>query len=518
MKIHTIFMENIRSHLKSTIRFEDGFNCIVGGVGEGKSSILYAIHFGIFGRAIWRSYEYLLREDQSIGKITIEFEHEGRDYTLKRALHRERDALSQDMNKLELYEGEKLIAGGKKEAIDEQLKAVTGLDEAIFKTTIWIQQERLKELINIEPSKRQQTIDELLRLSDFLDARTNLHDFERAYEVEKNLYEKEADVINIENLRKQYSSTYKEFVDLQLELENLKTELTKAEAAYKEAEEALHNLNDQKENTEGLRRTEATIKANIESTGNETRYLLAEIGNKQTLLVELEAAIKGVLTKLAEIGLSPAQSTEELTLIETSLETREKNIHGQKESIKTEMQKDADAKTMLEKENKCPICQKPLEKNYKDALLKQYEENKVKNQDRLRQLDATLEMLGEQREIIKEVITTLAVAAPRKEDLGKTLGELSKKLEEKQRLQTQLNEQLSSVDKEILKFNPEQLEEATLVREKMVEHFIEVKSKLDLGHRTLVERSKLAEELKQRLDLAEEKVKRELKLATSQNH
>jgi len=512
MKIRKIFMENIRSHLKSTVQFGDGFNCIVGGVGEGKSSILYALHFGIFGRALGRSYDYLLREDQSIGKVAIEFEHGGLKYALARALRRERGAFSQDMDQLALYEGDKLIAGGKRGAIDEQLKAVTGLDEDIFKNIIWIQQERLKELLNIEPAKRQQTIDELLRLSEFLNARANLHEFEKDYEMEKSLYEKEADVIDIENLRKQYDTTYKDLVDLQLELENLKTEFKKAEAAYKEAEEVLQKLKGQKEKTEELRRTETGVRALLASMVNEISYIHDEIGKKQTHLGEIEAKIREAFSNLTALGLPPTQSIEELARIEKSLEDRERNIHGQQESVKTEMQRGAEAKAILEKESKCPICQRPLGEDYRNALIRQYEEKQVAGQDQLKKLDMELLMLGEQRRVVKEVVATLNVAVSRKEDVGKILGELSKQLEEKRRLQMQLIEQLASVNKEISKFNPEQLDEATLVREKMHEHFIEVKNKLDFGVSTMEERSKRAEELKHRLDLAEEKVKRKVKL------
>ena len=36
MKIEVVQLENIRSHVKSTVPFTRGFNCLVGGVGCGK--------------------------------------------------------------------------------------------------------------------------------------------------------------------------------------------------------------------------------------------------------------------------------------------------------------------------------------------------------------------------------------------------------------------------------------------------------------------------------------------------
>ena len=63
MKIDVVQLENIRSHIKSTVPFTHGFNCVVGGVGCGKSSVLYAVDFALFGDAIGsRSFEYLMRE------------------------------------------------------------------------------------------------------------------------------------------------------------------------------------------------------------------------------------------------------------------------------------------------------------------------------------------------------------------------------------------------------------------------------------------------------------------------
>ena len=79
VKIEIVQLENIRSHVKSTVPFTRGFNCLLGGVGCGKSSVLYSIDFALFGDPIGRSYEYLLREgadcSKSHGPIHPERQH-----------------------------------------------------------------------------------------------------------------------------------------------------------------------------------------------------------------------------------------------------------------------------------------------------------------------------------------------------------------------------------------------------------------------------------------------------------
>jgi len=133
MRIKTIILENIRSHVKSRIDFERGFNCLVGGLGTGKSSILYAIDFALFGDPLTRSYSYLLREGENAGKVSVEFLLNSKTYRIERGLKRRDKGIGQDAESLNFYEGDNLIASMSNEAIAEQLKAITGLDKEIFR-------------------------------------------------------------------------------------------------------------------------------------------------------------------------------------------------------------------------------------------------------------------------------------------------------------------------------------------------------------------------------------------------
>ena len=110
MKLESIQLENIRSHIKTVVEFSDGFNCLVGGLGQGKSTVLYAFDFVLFGDPLGRSYDYLLREDAEQGKVTAVFIQNGRTYKLKRALQRHGKGISQDIDHLKFYRDGKLVA------------------------------------------------------------------------------------------------------------------------------------------------------------------------------------------------------------------------------------------------------------------------------------------------------------------------------------------------------------------------------------------------------------------------
>ena len=155
MKIEIVQLENIRSHIKSTVPFTRGFNCLVGGLGCGKSSVLYAVDFALFGDSIGRSFEYLLREGADSGKVTIQFIQNGSTYKLTRGLKRKGKSITQNFEELKLYEDEKLVASMKTDAIAEQFKAITGLDKDLYREIVWFRQEHLKELLDAAPRDRQ---------------------------------------------------------------------------------------------------------------------------------------------------------------------------------------------------------------------------------------------------------------------------------------------------------------------------------------------------------------------------
>jgi exonuclease SbcC len=185
VRVESVQLENIRSHVKTEIPFAPGFNCLVGGLGRGKSSVLYAIDFALFGEPLGRSYDYLLREGAQNGSISLTFAHGGKNYRILRTLQRQDGNISQDMEQLKLFEEDKLIASTKNEAVVEQLKATTGLDKELFREIVWVRQERLKELLDMTPRQRQKKMDQLFGLSDYEVAWSGLAGFQKEYEGEK---------------------------------------------------------------------------------------------------------------------------------------------------------------------------------------------------------------------------------------------------------------------------------------------------------------------------------------------
>ncbi len=86
MKLLRLRLENFRQHRDSEITFRDGMTAIVGVNGSGKTTILEAITFALYGvqRKTKESVKFYWAEARSKMRVTLEFEFDGRTYLLER--------------------------------------------------------------------------------------------------------------------------------------------------------------------------------------------------------------------------------------------------------------------------------------------------------------------------------------------------------------------------------------------------------------------------------------------------
>ena len=288
MKIEIVQLENIRSHVKSTVPFTRGFNCLVGGVGTGKSSVLYAVDFALFGEPLSRSFEYLLREGEDSAKVTVQFTQNGQTYKIVRGLTRRGKGIGQNFEELKLFEDETLLASMKTDAVAEQFKAITGLDKELYREIVWVRQEHLKELLGAAPRDRQRRLDELFGLSDYEMAWSSIAGYKRDFETEKRVYENDPDVVGLEKLSSEYNRIIEEFTLLEIELQDAVGKLARAKRTLEDAEVKLKKLEDKKLRIEKLERKETEVQANISSTADAVESLNQRVEDKKTIIDNLQ--------------------------------------------------------------------------------------------------------------------------------------------------------------------------------------------------------------------------------------
>jgi len=520
MKVEEVQLENIRSHRMSKVPFSRGFNCLVGGLGTGKSSILYALDFALFGEPIGRSFNYLLREDADKAKITIQFSQNGRTYKVIRGLTRHGKGISQDFEELKLLEGETVIASMKSDAVAEQLKSITGLDKDLYREIVWVRQEHLKELLDATPRERQKRVDDLFGLADYENAWKNIAIFQRDFEIEKGVFEKDPDVLGLRKLSSDYMKITEEFSYLEIELQNTIAELAKSKKEAEAAESKLAKLEDKQRFVEELRRKEAQVLANTANLRDTVMALSERITGKKNIVENLkqrQSSIKAMINQnssaLEDIGYSVNQSVEGLRENLTTLDRQISSLKADQEATSLILQKDEKRTATLSVENRCPLCLQSLKVEYKKGLMQRIQEANLEKRRRIEELQTKINQKERTKAVANEAVSNLQTLTIKNDDLKariseeqKSLDNLSTDFEAKKQIEKQLDSQLQALQMEIDRFDISDLEIARERNKRAFRQYSIVESDLRTKENHKKNLQIRLNETKERIDHAQEKI------------
>ncbi|MFA6319381.1 MAG: SMC family ATPase [archaeon] len=173
--LNSITLINWRTHKENTLEFGKGTNVIIGVMGSGKSSIVNAISYSLFGtfpqlknRSI--SLEEVIMNKpnpQNQTKTKLEFTQNNKIYTVERIIKKD------STNEAKLYEDNKLIAGPKQKDVNEKIELLLGINYELFSRAVYAEQNEMDFFLKLTPSERKKKFDELLELEKYEEARKN---------------------------------------------------------------------------------------------------------------------------------------------------------------------------------------------------------------------------------------------------------------------------------------------------------------------------------------------------------
>jgi DNA repair protein SbcC/Rad50 len=527
VRIEIVQLENIRSHLKSTVPLARGFNCLVGGLGCGKSSVLYSVDFAFFGEPIGRSFEYLLRDDAESGKVAVQFSQNGKTYKISRGLKRLAKGISQDVEELKLFEDERIIAGLKTDAISEQFKSITGLDKGLYREIVWMRQEHLKELLDATPRERQKRLDELFGLSDYETAWSNIADYQREYEGERRALETDPDVKGMDRLSDEYNQVTGEYAILEMELQDYLEKLNKVKKDQENAEAKLVKLEEKKRTAEELERKEARLSANLSNLEEACVSLKQKIEGKKTVLANFnqrqssnEVQSKQQKDRLEKINVPTNLTLKELDEWVLSIDEKISEMKAEKESALRNMQADKKREEALSLESRCPLCLQSLDDKYKDALAHRIQTENLERQQKAEIIQKEIAKIQATKNVATDVVSNLKTLSLRTEDLElrieeekKNLEEISNELVQKNEASVGLSRQLEDLRSEISRFDLRDYEEAKVQKDQAFRMYYAVDSDLRTREARKKDLLRRLDLVKERIDHAQEKIERVEKIA-----
>ena len=379
--ITSIELVDFLSHSDTKLKFEEGVTIFVGDNGAGKSSIIDAITFSLFGQHTRKSNKGLIRRGTNQGYAKIEFSIKDKQYETVRKID-SKGGLSAIFSETTNNDRVEIAAGERKqfgESMTEQVEKTIGMDFEKLKIASIVQQGELNAIINAKPKEFKELLNAIIGIDKLDIASESMKKVTKEFR-EKIRTELGYDDTHIEILTK-------DFEKYQCEVKETEPEKNQLELQKKEIEKELVELQEKEEietpkrdkiNQLELQKKELVryVKETIEGIQQEIKENERKIHDCKNCFEELKLKqdFERKLEKVEEEDKEVIKKIQEITSQTVSLKEKEKL-----------------AEKLQLKDNKCPVCDSIVEKlnpffqekHIKDELIKLKQDVDLKEKERI---------------------------------------------------------------------------------------------------------------------------------------
>jgi DNA repair protein SbcC/Rad50 len=247
--LRSLKLENVRSYKTATVAFPQGISLFEGDIGSGKSTILMAIEFALFGLGSQKGGS-LLKTNETKGSVSLAFAVDGDEYIVRRTLVRKGSNVQQGEGHLEGPDG---VTGYSPSELKERILEILRFNEPrdprsqslIYRYAIFTPQEEMKAILALNPQERLKTLYKVLRIEDYKIARDNAQLVTTACNTRAAILE--ASASDIETKRAELSSLGGEISQAEQTIAKKRIEERNLQSELDALDKRLENLRGQKE-------------------------------------------------------------------------------------------------------------------------------------------------------------------------------------------------------------------------------------------------------------------------------
>ncbi len=437
MKLKRLVLKNIRSYKNEEIIFPEGSILLAGDIGSGKTSILLAIEYSLFGLQPGQRGASLLRNGTDNGSVSLELEIGGKNILIERKLKRNHKSVTNEYASITI-DNEKIEAS----LTEIKIKILEWIgypqefikkNNLLFRYTVYTPQEQMKQIISEEPEIRLNVLRHILGIDKYKRIRENLSILFNYLKEESKILQGEIKNLDEEKSRLELKKSV--IVKLMQELVSKMQEVEAKIAKTRKIESELSQLENRIKEKEYLEKEAEKIKimisnkyesrSAVESELNELKNTLLEAGelfsekeyreivlkliNKNKRIDELNAQYASFFSEIASLEkqqqetLSKQERIFKIEICPTCLqdvpEIHKHNILNETENV---ISKAKQRISVLEKEISFVVKRLEEEKSEKQSL----EEQKI-SKEALRSKSEYLEKIEKRRQALAKTYENL---------------------------------------------------------------------------------------------------------------
>ena len=380
--IKSIELVDFLSHSDTKLEFKDGVTIFVGDNGAGKSSVIDAITYALFGKHKRSDVKSLIRRGTNQSYAKIEFSIRDKQYEAFRKIKNKSSNYLEakffettNNNRIDIASGERKQYN---ESMKEEVEKIIGMDYKKLQIASIVQQGQLNAIIDLGATERQELINNIIGI-DKLDIASkymleNIKKFREKIKTDLNYNDNDIETLT------------RNFEKYQQDIKETEPKKDQLELKQKQIQEKLKGLQNELEIE-----TPKIDKINqLELRKNELlKYVKEREGVIQQQISENERKIRDCEGCFEEIEENTGFEVK-IQKVEEAVEETLKKIQHISNQIASLKEKQILASKLQLKDNKCPVCDSTVEKlnpffqeeHIKDEIIKLQQDIKLKEKER----------------------------------------------------------------------------------------------------------------------------------------
>ena len=474
MIIKKIKLRNIRSYNEKEIQFNTGSTLLSGDIGSGKSTVLLAIDFALFGlsKGIITG-EALLRHGQKDGYVELNFSIDNNEIKIRRTLKKTGGSIAQEPGYLRINnESENLSPVELKQRILQILnypQETLTRKSLIYRYTVYTPQEEMKSILLGGNESRLDTLRRIFNIDKYKRIQENARML--SSDLRTRIKEKEAMISDLEELKKSIEEKKKNKKETSIKSMRTNDELSEVQKKIDEKKEEILMMDEKikmlNECKKDLEINELNLRNSLRRI-NDSNEMIQKLMNE---IIELERE------DLSEIDADRINS--DISGLKSKMLKVEEELLSARKSLNECRHDHLKSEKMIReiKElKKCPTCFQNVNDEHKDKIignenlkLQDLNENINLHTKKENSLLADSEIIREEIEKLNSLKSRNDVARLRSKNLG-----------EKKEMHKRLTDESNQADESIKAIETRKIELNSRINELGNLRHEEIKKELDL--------------------------------------
>jgi len=368
MILKKLKLKNIRSYKEAEIEFPEGSTLLMGDIGSGKTSILLAIEFALFGLQPNQRGNSLLRSKEDEASVSLELEIDDKKVLIERTITKSGKSITQSSASIRI--GDEYYEGSVTEIKNRILSVLSYPQEFakktndLYKFTVYTPQEEMKQIIMESNDTRLNTLRHIFGIDKYkrIEENVDILTIRLRQEIRMN----EDKVSGVESKKQASNEKSANILALNKQILEIESEIYKIQIQKSEKQQEIDELT-----------KKINEKSNFEKEKAKTEVMLL---NKNELIMSFEKEIFLLKKQITEINKFSFKESDidDLKMKIKSNELALKNFEdayiplaSSIQTIETRKRELENVKNKISGLNKCPTCLQDVNEAYKKAIINQ---------------------------------------------------------------------------------------------------------------------------------------------------